>query len=87
LERRVEILFPLEKDEIKQKAIHILQTQLSDNTKAHMLNKEGIYDKINRRGAEGLTAQDVFCKEASEAIKFNNEKEHGRVFIPKVHVE
>ena len=87
LERRVEILFPLEKEEIKQKAIHILQVQLSDNAKAHLLKKDGKYDKINRRGAELVLAQDIFCSEASDVVKSNEGNEHERVFIPKVHVE
>jgi len=87
LERRVEILFPLEKEEIKQKAIHILQVQLSDNAKAHLLKKDGKYDKINRRGADLVLAQDIFCSEALDVVKSNEGSEHERVFIPKVHVE
>ena len=43
LDRRVEILFPILEDELKKKAMHILQVQLDDNLKAHVLQPDGTY--------------------------------------------
>ena len=88
LERRVEILFPVEDPKLKEKLIHILDVQLADTVKAQVLQPDGSYEKVDRRGKEAVTAQEVFCQEAIEAAR---EQENGardsRVFIPEVHVE
>ena len=51
LDRRVEILFPVE-DEVKSKRACIIfwRWNLADNAKAHILNKDGEYEKIDKRG-------------------------------------
>lgn len=82
LDKRVEILFPVEDEEIKKSVYHILDMELADNVKAHILNKDGHYEKIDKRGKVLINSQDEFCKEA----KMNKEKEkdiyQDRVFIP-----
>ena len=50
LDRRVEILFPVLDDTLKEKVKHILDVELADNTKAHVLKPDGEYEKIDRRG-------------------------------------
>ncbi len=87
LERRVEIMFPVEKEGIRQKAVHILQAQLKDNMKAHMLTPEGTYDKVNRRIQEPYCAQDEFCREAQELVKEETPGVGERVFIPEMHID
>lgn len=88
LERRVEILFPVESEELKQKVCHILKMQLKDNVKAHILLSDGTYEKIDRRGKESCNSQEVFCLEAieesekSKVICANN-----RIFIPETHID
>ncbi|MFP4372470.1 MAG: polyphosphate kinase 1, partial [Halanaerobium sp.] len=47
LERRVEIAFPVEEDKNKEKIIKVLKTVLKDSKKAHLLQKNGDYKKIN----------------------------------------
>ena len=49
LDRRVEILFPVLDDTLKEKVKHILDVELADNTKAHVLKPDGEYEKIDRR--------------------------------------
>lgn len=82
LDKRVEILFPVEDEGIKKNVYHILDMELADNVKAHILNKDGHYEKIDKRGKVLINSQDEFCKEA----KMNKEKEkdiyQDRVFIP-----
>lgn len=82
LDKRVEILFPVEDEEIKKSVYHILDVELKDNVKAHILNKDGHYEKIDKRGKVLINSQDEFCKE----VKMNKEKEkdiyQDRVFIP-----
>ena len=72
LDRRVEIIFPVEDDYLKLKVKHILDVQLGDNLKAYEMTDDGSYVRIKPlRGKKGLGAQDTFCKEA----KNNNEPE------------
>ncbi len=69
LDRRVEILFPVEEPALKKQALHILETQLQDNVKAHVLQKDGTYKKIDKRGKVLVNAQEQFSKEAMESLK------------------
>ncbi len=85
LERRVEILFPIEKSALQEKLWHILDSQLKDTVKAHILQKDGSYGKVDRRGKERFNAQLTFCGEAKEAAKIKTGTVHKRVFIPKTH--
>ncbi len=74
LDKRVEILFPVEDPELKQKVIHILKVQLKDNVKAHILQPDGSYEKIDKRGKALVLAQNQFCLEAVEMAKQHEEK-------------
>ncbi len=87
LERRVEILFPIEKEELKQKVMHILDLQLKDNVKANVLTKDNTYEKVDGRGKERLDSQEAFCQEAMERAAGREEAYHSRIFIPEIHIE
>ncbi|WP_026494316.1 RNA degradosome polyphosphate kinase [Butyrivibrio sp. WCD3002] len=82
LERRVEIMFPVENPELRKKLWHILDAELKDNVKAHMMNAQGEYVKVTRRGAEALNSQKLFGKEATELGKPKDIAE-SRVFEPE----
>jgi len=85
LERRVEILFPVENPDLQKKVYHILESQLEDTLKAHILQPDGSYEKVDRRGKKAHCAQDEFCKEAiAEAKVLKKPKAtEARVFVPK----
>lgn len=82
LDKRVEILFPIESQEIQERVRHILQIQLEDNMKAHILQPDGSYEKIDKRGKVLLCAHDYFCEEAIELAKPGPEPQQSHVFIP-----
>ena len=86
LERRVEILFPVEDPRLKEKVLHILDVQLRDTVKAHVLQPDGSYEKVDRRGKETFNSQEAFCREAVEAAKAQETSRDDRVFIPEMHV-
>jgi len=84
LDKRVEILFPVEDPDLKKEIVHILHTQLADNTKAHLLQPDGLidsekdglvkvyggcYKKADRRGHAAICSQMQFCKEAKKNAK------------------
>ena len=84
LDRRVEIVFPVEDEEIKKEIIHILDLEFKDNVKAHILQPDGTYIKTDKRGKALINSQMEFCKEATEAAahRKKEEKAKTRVFIP-----
>ncbi len=82
LDRRVEILFPVLDDALKEKVKHILDVELADNTKAHVLKPDGEYEKIDRRGKVLVNSQKQFCEEAVAAVPKTDHVYRERVFVP-----
>lgn len=82
LDRRVEILFPLEDRECAARARHILDVQLSDTLKAHELKPNDVYEKIDKRGKALVGAQATLMKEAVAAAKDTSDPKLSRVFTP-----
>ena len=82
LDRRVEIIFPVEDENLRKKVKHILEVELMDNTKANVYTKEGTYEKIDKRGKVLVNSQEQFCREAMEQIPKKNNVYQDRVFIP-----
>ena len=83
LDKRVEILFPIEDPVIRKKAKEILDVQLEDTVKARILQDDGTYVRVDKRGKELIWAQDYFRKKAAaDYKKVKEEKEETRTFIP-----
>ena len=82
LDRRVEILFPVLDDTLKEKVKHIPEVELADNTKAHVLKPDGEYEKIDRRGKVLVNSQKQFCEEAVAAVPKTDHVYRERVFVP-----
>ncbi len=87
LDRRVEILFPVEKPCLQEKLQDILDCQMRDTVKASMLQPDGSYEKVDMRGREAFNAQLHFCHQAKAAAKAEKEVGNQRVFIPEMHHE
>ena len=85
LDRRVEIVFPVEDERIKDEIKHVLDLEFRDNVKAHILQPDGTYEKQDKRGKLLINSQMEFCREATEkaeALKKKEKHENSRVFIP-----
>ena len=84
LDRRVEIIFPVLDEELQRQVRHILEVELEDNVKAHLLQPDGTYEKQDKRGKTLINSQMEFCAEAQKKAKKQKkaEKNHSRVFIP-----
>lgn len=95
LERRVEILFPIEDEGLRKKLDFILETQLRDNVKAFDLQEDGSY--LRRKDQtktgdgnrddipeESINSQLIFCEQAAKVAKELGENRDERVFIPKM---
>lgn len=87
LERRVEIMFPVEDDKLRNKLWHILDLELRDTEKAHVMDENGIYVKqaaLLSEGDKKINSQKIFADEAYEAsgkLSIQN----SRVFIPEMN--
>ncbi len=88
LERRVEILFPILEKSLQEKIGHILDCQLRDTLKAQILQPDGTYDKIDKRGKVLFGSQDYFTEEAAKLVKAAKKQvAETRVFIPETKPE
>lgn len=64
-----------EDEDLKKRVIEILEIQLSDTLKAHIMQPDGSYAKqdLNR---EKLEAQNYFCKQAMGSLKEDDKKKY-----------
>ncbi|SHI84093.1 RNA degradosome polyphosphate kinase [Pseudobutyrivibrio xylanivorans] len=83
LDRRVEIMFPVEDAILKSQVKHILDVQLGDTLKAYEMTEDGSYVRIKpSRGKKPVGAQDTFCKEAKRSNEPDIDFFKKRTFIP-----
>jgi len=86
LDRRVEIMFPVVREELKERIRHYMELELEDNLKAHVLMPDGTYEKPDRRGKAPVGSQMALCEMAVEAARAERKKGEAeissRVFIP-----
>ncbi len=87
LDRRVEILFPVENERLKKEVFHVLEIQLQDTMKAQVKQPDGSYEHIDRRGKTALCAQDYFMEYAKSMNRSQDESMHDRVFVPAEPME
>lgn len=70
LDRRVELLFPIEDRSLCLRLMEIINISLKDTEKARIMNTDGTYSGIDRRGRVKINSQEFFC---SMAIKSSND--------------
>ncbi|MCR5474129.1 MAG: RNA degradosome polyphosphate kinase [Lachnospiraceae bacterium] len=80
--RRVEIMFPILDESLKERVIYILETLLSDTEKARIELDDGTYERLERRHREPVNAQMAFCEWAAALCGKEDTVENSRVFIP-----
>ncbi len=82
MDRRVELLFPVEDKEIKNQVMHILDVLLHDNKKAYHMQDDGSYRRIEREGEKEICSQTQFCKEAMRKNRKKRFQRKERRFLP-----
>lgn len=83
LDKRVEITFPVEDETLKRRVIDILQMQLRDNLKAHILLPDSReYAKLDLRGQDKISSQSEFCRIATQKKPKVDEAVVKHVFEP-----
>ena len=68
LDRRVELMFPVEDPDCRARVIEILEVELNDTIRAHFLSEDGTYHKLDLRGKTKLDSQEKLISLANEAV-------------------
>ncbi len=83
LDKRVEILFPIEAQHNKHKIKGYLEIYLADNVKARILSSDGTYNRVSfKDDDERINSQTYFAKKAMKQIKRAKKQEKEQKFIP-----
>jgi polyphosphate kinase len=70
LSRRVEVVFPVEQADLKQRVIDILKITLADNVKARELLSDGTYQRVKPESSvPPLRSQQRFLELAAEGVR------------------
>lgn len=86
LDKRVEILFPVEDTTLKQEVIDILDVQLRDNVKARIMQPDGSYLRLGTAKKDRLSSQEYFCKQSLAVTQSRKHATHSvRTFEPLTH--
>ncbi len=85
LDRRVEVVFPVEDEQLRQRAFSILELMWNDTVNARVQSSDTSYSHIDRRGKPTIRSQQEFARLAKQALR---EKEHAvqeESYQPRMH--
>jgi len=85
LDRRVELLFPLKNDRLRDKVLSIFQIMWHDNVKTRVLQANGSFEKKDRRGVMALDAQEMFTQDT--LVQQNNQMKQEQLTATKQRFE
>jgi polyphosphate kinase len=66
MDRRVELMFPVQQQDLKEQVIDIMRAQLGDNQKARVLKQDGTYERVAAGRAEPLSVQEYLYQKNVE---------------------
>jgi len=76
LDRRVELMFPIQQPDLKERVIEILRAQMSDNQKSRLLQQDGTYAKVTAGRTDLVRVQEYLYRRGVE------EQERARSLTP-----
>ncbi|HHZ06121.1 MAG TPA: RNA degradosome polyphosphate kinase [Clostridiales bacterium] len=74
LDRRVELVFPIEDEQLKERSFRILELMLSDTVNARIQNNDSSYTLIDKRGKRKINSQLEFSRMAKKILKSKTKK-------------
>ncbi len=87
LDRRVELMFPIEDPDCRARIKEILEVELNDTIRANYLYSDGNYHKLDLRGKVKLDSQQELIRLADEAVADRFVEEEKLAFEPAVAPE
>ncbi len=82
LNRRVELLFPIDSEEIKEQIMFLIDLQIKDVVKGRIKDNKCRYQKIDRRGKAIINSQDHCEKMAYDMVIDYTEEVERETFRP-----
>lgn len=82
LDRRVELLFPIEEPRLMNRLREILRVMMMDTQKARLMDRDGNYVKVDGRGKTAVNSQETFYEQAMQAARSYGQEENIEVFKP-----
>ncbi len=84
LDKRVEIVFPIDDENNQRRIRDYLQLELDDNVKASIYQPDTTYKKESLRGAQPINSQEILVRQARQLEKdAKPTHDRKRFFIPK----
>ncbi len=84
MDRRVELLIPVEDETVKERVVDILEAYMDDNVKARVQDAQGHYTLLDSRvSSQKLSAQDYFARRAIEKAKAKSHHNDTVLFRPR----
>ncbi len=83
LNRRVELLFPVEDPDCRARVMEVLEVELADTVRAHFLAPDGTYHKLDLRGKEKVDSQQKLIDLADAAVAERHKAIDKHEFIPE----
>lgn len=83
LDRRVELVFPIDDEDLKNRTEEILNTMINDTINTRVLLENREYRMIDRRGKIALNCQLAFAKEAKQRADSLKEVDWSEGFKPQ----
>jgi polyphosphate kinase len=66
LDRRVELMFPVQQEDLKKTIVEVLRAQMSDNQKARLLKQDGTYEKVAAGRSDPIQVQEYLYQRGLE---------------------
>jgi polyphosphate kinase len=76
LDRRVELMFPIQQADLKEKVLRLLRAQMSDNQKSRVLKPDGTYERVAAGRSDPFRVQERLYQQSLE------EQERVRALTP-----
>ncbi len=82
LDRRVELIFPVEDETLRQRAFRTLELMWNDNINTRIMRPDGTYVHIDRRGKRPCNCQLEFSRLAQSALRTQEEQGRSKLYEP-----
>lgn len=73
LDRRIELMFPVEDPANWQRVMQVIEVQLADTERTRLMQPDGSYVRVDRRGKPHLDCQQELCRLAIDAAKIKQQ--------------
>ena len=83
LDRRVELVFPIDDQDLKERTFGILELMLSDTVNARIQQPDTTYAHIDKRGKAVINSQTEFARLAREALEAKQVVDEKKPYVPK----